>query len=129
MRLLSSFLLMALMVTNAHALVIDNHLDDPAREQTAQQLFHELRCMVCEGQSLAESDAVFAQQMRTEIRRRLENGDSPDAVKDYFVERYGAAILQTPPFNSVTLFLWAMPILFLLVAVWLMWPPRRGERA
>ena len=129
MRLLSSFVLMALLASGAQALVIDARLSNPAREEAAQQLFHELRCMVCEGQSLAESDALFAQQMRDEIRRRLENGDSADSVKDYFVARYGSAILQSPPLNGVTFLLWAMPILFLLIAAWLMWPRRRGARA
>lgn len=113
---------------NAHALVIDTKLGDPAQEAHAQQLFHALRCVVCEGQSLAESDAVFAQQMRSEIRTRLKQGDSPDAVKAYFVERYGAQILQAPPLAANTYFLWAMPVLFLLIAAWLMRPRRDGER-
>ena len=129
MRLLSSFMVVALLATSAQALVIDTRLNNPAREEAAQQLFHELRCMVCEGQSLAESDALFAQQMRNEIRRRLENGDGADSVKDYFVERYGSAILQSPPLNAVTLLLWVMPVLSLFMAAWLMWPRRRGARA
>ncbi len=126
---LVSLLLAALLAWNAHALVIDAKLDDPAQEAQAQQLFHALRCVVCEGQSLAESDAVFAQQMRSEIRTRLAQGDSADAVKSYFVEHYGAQILQSPPLAANTYFLWAMPVLFLLIAAWLMRPRRHGGSA
>lgn len=129
MRSLRRSILFLLIAVSAHALVIDAQLDNPAREAQAQQLFHELRCVVCEGQSLAESDAMFAQQMRREIRECLQQGDSPDSIKDYFVERYGAQILQTPPLAANTYFLWAMPVLFLLIAAWLMRPRRRGDRA
>lgn len=123
-----SFFVWFIVASAAQALVIDTQLDDPAREAEAQQLFHELRCVVCEGQSLAESDAVFAQQMRQAIRDRLDHGDSSAQVRDYFVERYGAQILQTPPLAANTYFLWAMPVLFLLIAAWIMRPRHRGDR-
>lgn len=125
-KLLPSWLAMVFIAASAQALVIDTRLDDPAREAQAQELFHDLRCVVCEGQSLAESDAVFAQQMRREIREQLQNGDSPQAIKDYFVARYGAQILQSPPLAANTYFLWAMPVLFLLIGAWLMRPRRHG---
>lgn len=102
----------------AVAMTLESQLADPAQEQTAQELFHELRCIVCEGQSLAESDAVLAQQMRAEIRRRVGDGAGADDVKDYFVEHYGMQILQRPPLSGSTAFLWAMPILFLLLGAW-----------
>lgn len=127
-KLLPSLLAIMFIGAGAQALVIDTRLDDPAREAQAQALFHELRCVVCEGQSLAESDAVFAQQMRREIREQLQKGDSPQAIKDYFVARYGAQILQSPPLAANTYLLWAMPVLFLLIGAWLMRPRRHGGR-
>ncbi len=125
MQKISSFLVVALLAHGAWALAIDTRLNDPVQEETAQHLFHELRCVVCEGQSLAESDAQFAQQMRAEIRRRIAAGDDEAAVKDYFVQQYGVQILQRPPLMGATLLLWAMPALLLAVGAWLLWPRRK----
>lgn len=127
MRQLSSLLFMLCLAHGAMAMTLEAQLTDPAQEQMAQELFHELRCIVCEGQSLAESDAVLAQQMRAEIRRRVGSGDDADAVKDYFVQQYGTQILQRPPFSGSTAFLWAMPVLFLFVGAWFLRPRRRGD--
>lgn len=115
-----SSLLVVLFAFGAQALVIDSKLANVEQEARAQALFHQLRCIVCEGQSLAESDAVFAQQMRTEVRRRIGEGDSDDAIRNYFVERYGGRILQSPPLNAATALLWAAPLLCLLIAALLM---------
>jgi cytochrome c-type biogenesis protein CcmH len=129
MRSLSSFMVMALMAYGAWAMVIDARLADPAQEATAQHLFHELRCVVCEGQSLAESDAAFAQQMRAEVRRRIRAGEDFAAVKDYFVQQYGTEILQRPPLGATTVPLWAMPLILLLIGAWFMRPQRsRGKQ-
>lgn len=127
MRLLSNILCALFLAHGAVAMTLEAQLPDPVQEQTAQDLFHELRCIVCEGQSLAESDAVLAQQMRAEIRRRVAEGDSAAQVKAYFVQHYGTQILQRPPLMGSTLFLWAMPVLFLLVGAWLLRPRRRGD--
>lgn len=127
MRRLSSLLVVVLLAQSAWALAIDARLSDPEQEATAQQLFHELRCVVCEGQSLAESDAQFAQQMRAEVRRRVADGESADAVKAYFVQHYGTQILQRPPLSSATAPLWAMPVLLLLIGAWLMRPRKKGN--
>lgn len=127
MRRLSSFLLMLCLAQGAVAMTLESRLADPAQESLAQELFHEIRCIVCEGQSLAESDAVLAQQMRAEIRRRVATGDDAGQVKDYFVQQYGTQILQRPPLIGATAFLWAMPVLFLLVGAWFLRPRRRGD--
>ncbi len=126
MRLLSRLLVMLCLAQGAMAMTLETQLTDPTQERTAQELFHALRCIVCEGQSLAESDAVLAQQMRAEVRRRVGEGDSAAEVKDYFVQQYGAQILQSPPLSGSTAFLWAMPALFLLVGAWLLRPRRPG---
>lgn len=120
MRSLSGFLMVLLLAHSAMALVIDARLPDPAQEAEAKKLFHALRCVVCEGQSLAESDASFAQQMRAEVRRRIAAGDDFEAVKTYFVKQYGNEILQRPPLTGSTAPLWAMPVLLLLFGAWLM---------
>ncbi len=126
MRRLSSLILMLCLAHGAVAMTLESPLTDPAQEAMAQDLFHELRCIVCEGQSLAESDAVLAQQMRAEIRRRVAQGDDEAQVKDYFVQKYGTQILQRPPLMGSTLFLWAMPAVFLFVGAWFLRPRRRG---
>lgn len=124
MFLLRSLVLAFLFATSAHALVIDARLPDAAQEQRAQTLFHAMRCIVCEGQSLAESDAGFAIQMRAEIRRMVAEGQSNGAITEYFVARYGHEILQTPPLAGNTLLLWLAPVLLLAAAAWFIRPRR-----
>lgn len=98
----------------ATALMLEPPMADAQQEAQAQQLFHAMRCVVCEGQSLADSDATFAVQMRAEIREQLARGDSPAAITDYFTARYGDAILMQPPLKPNTYLLWVMPFLFVL---------------
>lgn len=126
-RLRTSLLALLCMAGAAHALVLDRPLPDAQQEAQAQQLFHALRCVVCEGQSLAESDATFAQQMRAEIRRMITDGKSEPAVRAYFTERYGARILLTPPVEPSTYLLWGMPVLLLGIASVLLWPRPKGD--
>ena len=127
-RIASVFVLALLTVAAAQAMTFDTPLANPAQEAQARQLFTELRCVVCEGQSLAESDAVFAQQMRGEIRRRLASGAAPDAIKQDFVAHYGAQILQRPPLAPSTWLLWALPMLCLAAAAWFLRPRSNGAR-
>lgn len=128
MRSFSSFLLITLLAHGAWALVIDARLSDTSQEATAQRLFHALRCVVCEGQSLAESDAPFAQQMRAEVRRRIQAGDDFNTVQDYFVQQYGVEILQRPPLRGAATPLWLTPLLLLIIGAWLLRPRRtRGS--
>lgn len=103
------------------AVTIEQPLADAAREAQAQELFHALKCVVCEGQSLAESDATLAVQMRGHIRDMLREGESKQAVLDYFRSRYGDRIVMSPPLSGRTALLWAAPLLFLViggVAIW-----------
>jgi len=96
------------------ALMLEPPMADVQQEAQAQQLFHAMRCVVCEGQSLADSDATFAVQMRAEIREQLARGESPATITDYFTARYGDAILMQPPLKPHTYLLWVMPFLFVL---------------
>ncbi len=86
----------------------------------ANALFHELRCVVCGGQSLAESHADMAEQMRALVKKQIKHGMSDDEILTFFAERYGDEILTTPPINSFTWLLWAAPVLFVMTGL-LIW--------
>ena len=94
-------------------------LDDPAQEAKAKALMDELRCLVCQGQSIADSDAPLAGDMRHEVRSKIAAGESPDAIRKWLIARYGNWVTYNPPFASATWFLWVGPLLFLLAGLWL----------
>lgn len=100
-------------------------LPDAAMEQRARAISSELRCLVCQNQSIDDSDAPLAKDLRVLVRERLVAGDSDRAVRDFVVARYGDFVLLRPPFNVRTMLLWAAPFLILLAALGLMW--RRGR--
>ena len=91
----------------------DEVMKDPALEARARALSAELRCMVCQNQSIDDSDAPLARDIRLLIRQRIEHGDSNDAVRAYLVSRYGDFILLKPPLKLETLLLWLGPPLLL----------------
>jgi len=94
-------------------------LNDPAKEARAKALMEELRCLVCQGQSIADSDAPLAGDMRHEVRSKIAAGESPDAIKAWLVARYGNWVSYDPPFDGATALLWLGPLLFLAVGGWL----------
>jgi cytochrome c-type biogenesis protein CcmH len=83
----------------------------PAEEARAQALFHELRCLVCQNQSIAESNAPLAEDLRVLVRERLAMGESDRAIKDYLVARYGEFVLLRPDVSLHTLLLWGTPLI------------------
>ncbi len=91
-------------------------LSDPLLEERAQQLALEIRCLVCQNQSIASSDADLAVDLKILIRELILDGNSDEAVKIYLVERYGEFVLLKPLFNQQTSFLWLTPIIFLALA-------------
>ena len=93
----------------------DEKLADPALEARAEKIDEQLRCVVCQSQSIAESNAPLAKDLRVLVRERLSAGDSDEAAIDYIVERYGDYVLLKPPVQGNTYFLWLFP-LFALVA-------------
>ncbi|MEQ8666911.1 MAG: cytochrome c-type biogenesis protein CcmH [Rhodospirillales bacterium] len=99
------------------AVMPDEVLKDPALEARAREISKDLRCLVCQNQSIDDSDADLARDLRLIVRERLVAGDSNDAVKEYVVERYGDYVLLTPPVNAATILLWAGPGIILLLAV------------
>jgi len=110
-------LLVAGVVPAAHAVQPDEVLADPALEARAREISKDLRCLVCQNQSIDDSDADLAKDLRVLVRERLTEGDSNAEVKDYIVARYGDFVLLTPPFKAATFFLWFGPVLFLVCAV------------
>jgi cytochrome c-type biogenesis protein CcmH len=92
-------------------------LPDPRAEAKASALMREIRCVVCQGQSVADSDAELAGDMRALIRRRIAAGESPEAVRKWLVGRYGAWISYAPPLGPETWLLWAAPVLFLVLGL------------
>jgi cytochrome c-type biogenesis protein CcmH len=92
-------------------------LPDPGAEAKASALMREIRCVVCQGQSVADSDAELAGDMRALIRRRIAAGESPEAVRKWLVGRYGAWISYAPPLGPETWLLWAAPALFLVLGL------------
>lgn len=89
-------------------------LDDPALEQRARRLSAGLRCMVCQNQSIDDSDAELARDLRVLVRERLVAGESDDEVIDYVVSRYGEFVLLQPRFSMQNALLWATPALLLI---------------
>ncbi len=92
-------------------------LDDPALETRAREISKGLRCVVCQNQSIDESDATLARDLRVLVRERLSAGDSDQDVIDYVVSRYGEFVLLKPPFKMATLALWAGPLVIGLTAL------------
>jgi cytochrome c-type biogenesis protein CcmH len=103
----------------AGAVQPDEILKDPKLETRARQISLELRCLVCQNQSIDDSDAPLARDLRLLVRERLENGDSDSEVLDFIVSRYGEFVLLKPPFGWHTLLLWLTPLIVLAGGVWL----------
>ena len=95
----------------------DVPLENPVQEARAKAVMAELRCLTCQNQSIADSNAAQAQAMRMEVRDRIAAGEEPDVVRAFFVERYGDWVSFVPPARNDTALLWAAPLLFLALGV------------
>lgn len=105
-------------VPQAYAVQPDEILDDPVLEERARDISAGLRCLVCQNQSIDDSDADLARDLRIVVRERLVDGDSDEEVLDYVVARYGEFVLLKPTFSGHNLVLWlAAPLVFLLGVV------------
>ena len=94
----------------------DTPLADPKLEARAHAIAHSIRCLVCQNESIEDSNAPLAEDLRVIVRERLAAGDSDDAVRQFLVARYGDWVLLKPPFNAKTYLLWLGPALLLLAA-------------
>ncbi|MCD7111046.1 cytochrome c-type biogenesis protein CcmH [Rhizobium sp. DKSPLA3] len=106
----------------------DEVLADPALEARARALSAQLRCMVCQNQSIDDSNAELAKDLRLIVRERLARGDADTAVIDYVVSRYGEFVLLKPRFEAKTLILWGTPVLLLVAGAAAMLLAARGRR-
>ncbi len=97
----------------------DTQLPDARQERQAKALMETVRCLVCQGQSIADSDAEMAGDMRSMIRQRIRAGESPDQIRDWLVARYGNWVTYDPPLGPSTWLLWAAPVLLLAAGLWL----------
>ena len=98
----------------------NEQLPDPRQEAAATALMQEIRCLVCQGQSIADSDAELAGDMRALVRERIARGEAPAAVRDWLIQRYGAWVSFRPPVAPLSWPLWAAPIVLLLAGAWLL---------
>ena len=113
----------------ARAVLPDEILADPAKEARARELSKELRCMVCQNQSIDDSDAPLARDLRLLVRERVSAGDTNSQVIDFLVARYGEFVLLKPRFNSHTMLLWLLPPLVLLGGGMALWATGRRRTA
>lgn len=106
----------------------NQQLPDPEAEAKAQALMESLRCLTCQSQSIADSDAPMAGDMRHEVRTRIEAGEDPEAIRAWLIERYGDWVSYAPQVNSITWPLYAVPIVLLLLALLIARGRFRGKR-
>ena len=111
---LAAFLLLA-WVSAAGAVQPDEQLADPKLEARAREISAGLRCLVCQNQSIDDSDAPLARDLRILVRQRLQTGETNNEVRSYLVDRYGDFILLRPPFAASTWLLWLTPVFVLMV--------------
>ena len=111
-----------------HAVQPDEIMSDPVKEARARELSRELRCMVCQNQSIDDSDAPLARDLRLLVRERIAAGDSNSQVLDFLVARYGEFVLLKPRFERQTLLLWLLAPLLLAGGCFALWRQNRRSR-
>ena len=97
----------------------NRQLPDPRQEADAKALMETLRCLVCQGQSIADSNAEMASDMRALVRERIRGGERPDQIRDWLIARYGDYVTYDPPFSALTAPLWIAPILLVVTGLFL----------
>lgn len=121
---------LALLLLAGPALAVkpSEQLKDPAQEARARALSSELRCLVCQNQSIDDSDASLAQDLRRLVRERITAGDNDSQIRSFLVARYGEFVLLKPPVNAETYLLWALPGVALLLGAGAAWKLFRRRR-
>lgn len=114
-RIIISIMAMSVMFSAAVGKEAESTITDPVLEKRMAALTSELRCLVCQGESLADSHSDFAKDMRSKILTLMQQGKSDKEITDFLVQRYGDFILFRPPLNSTTVLLWFGPLMFLIV--------------
>jgi len=130
-RAIAAIAICGLLIAPAHAVQPDEIMQDPAKEARARNLSKELRCMVCQNQSIDDSDAPLAKDLRLLVRERIATGESDKQVMDFLVARYGEFVLLKPRLELHTLLLWLLTPLVLIAGAAALWwhNRRRNERS
>jgi len=126
--LLSSFLLLPTAAT-AQSVFGEREFDDPAQQALFKELAAELRCLVCQNQNIADSNATLAQDLRREIHSMISRGDTKPQIIDFMVQRYGEFVLYRPRFTTKTLVLWIGPFILFAFGLFALWLQARKPRA
>jgi cytochrome c-type biogenesis protein CcmH len=128
---LAGLVLAALLLTGPARAISDpaEILHDPAQEQRAEQIGRQLRCLVCQNESIEDSGADLAKDLRTIVRQRVAAGDSDKQIIAWMVARYGDFVRLRPPFNAVTALLWLSPVLAVSIGLGLVVLGRRTRIA
>ena len=103
-------------------------LSDPVQQQRYQALIHELRCLKCQGETVADTQAMFGEDIRRQVREMVQSGKSDGEVREYLVDRYGEIILLRPRWSAGNAWLWLAPAVFLLGGFWVGWRILRQRR-
>jgi cytochrome c-type biogenesis protein CcmH len=120
------FILLMVLTLSASTLAQQAQVQEPMvfasqqQEDRFNQLTQELRCLVCQNQNLADSDAPLAHDLRREVHEMLQTGKSNEEIKQFLVERYGDFVLYRPPVQTNTYLLWLAPFILLLVGAWIL---------
>lgn len=128
-RILAATVLGLLLVAAAQARVEVLQFESPAHEERYNKLIAELRCLVCQNQNLADSNAELAVDLRRKTYKMVSDNKSEEEIASFMVERYGDFVLYRPPLNSSTLLLWTGPFIILLIGVSLLIRTIRRRRA
>ncbi|HEY5363576.1 MAG TPA: cytochrome c-type biogenesis protein [Aestuariivirga sp.] len=126
-RIVFAIMLMLFSVQAAHAVLPSEMLTNPVQEARARSISSNLRCLVCQNQTIDDSSADLARDLRLIVRERIVAGDSDAQVMDYVVARYGNYVLLKPPFQMDTALLWLLPFAALILALAVAYTTLRGR--
>ena len=113
-----ALVIVLLFCSSTWAAISARNFDDAEQERRYYSLTKELRCLVCQNQNLADSNAELAKDLRDKVYEMIKAGSSDAQIVDYMVDRYGEFVLYKPPVNLSTIFLWVGPFIILLVCLW-----------
>lgn len=129
MNKITILILWLFMSVSAYAVGVDEkRLVNPTEEARAQEIMKQLRCLVCQNQSIVDSDAGLAKDIRIIVRERVLAGDTDQQVLSYMTERYGDWVLLKPPFDGATIILWLSPLLLLALGIFIVIRNQRARK-
>jgi len=129
MNFIKGLVLLLLSMSSHTAVAVEyRKFDQPEQEAVYKVLIEELRCLVCQNQTIADSNAELAQDLRRQVYEMLQQGKSKDQIADFMTQRYGDFVLYNPPFKAKTGLLWIGPIVFLVIGLVMLFLFTRRKR-